>query len=75
MESKPKEELIRITWYEGTLSLDPTGKAKGRGVYLCKSKECMQKALKKGSIARSLRENPGKQEIERVLKELEDYAQ
>ena len=36
MESKPKEELIRVAWYEGMLSLDPTGKAKGRGVYLCK---------------------------------------
>ena len=70
MESKPKDELVRITWYEGTLSLDPTGKAKGRGVYLCRDQACMQKAVKKGAFGRSLRENPGNDQIERVAEEL-----
>ena len=75
MESKTKDELIRITWYEGRLSVDPTGKAKGRGVYVCRNRDCVEKALKKGAFARSLHQDPGRQEIERVLKELEDYAQ
>ena len=71
MESKPKEELIRIAWYEGSLSLDPTGKAKGRGVYICKSQSCLRKAVKKGAFARSLHENPGSDQIERVAGQLE----
>jgi len=71
MESKPKEELIRIAWYEGSLSLDPTGKAKGRGVYICKSQNCLRKAVKKGAFARSLHENPGSDQIERVAGQLE----
>lgn len=71
MESKPKEELIRIAWYEGCLSLDPTGKAKGRGVYICKSQDCLRKAVKKGAFARSLHENPGSDQIQRVAGQLE----
>ena len=71
MQSKPKEELIRIAWYEGALSLDPTGKAKGRGVYICKSQDCLQKAVKKGAFARSLHENPGSDQIQRVAGQLE----
>ena len=32
MESKPKNSMIRIACYEGEISIDPAGKAKGRGV-------------------------------------------
>ena len=71
MESKPKEELIRIAWYEGRLSLDPTGKAKGRGMYICRNQDCLQKAVKKGAFARSLHENPGSDQIEQVAGQLE----
>ena len=74
MESKPKEELIRITWYEGVLAVDPTGKAKGRGVYICRDQDCMAKATKKGGISRSLRIDPGKDQLDKVFQELSDYA-
>ena len=47
MESKPKNELIRIAGYENTVTLDLTGKAKGRGVYLCPGTKCLEKAKKK----------------------------
>ena len=74
MESKPKEELIRITWYEGSLDIDTTGRAKGRGVYICRSRDCIAKAKKKNAVARSLRINPGEQELGKVFGELENYA-
>ena len=32
--SKEKNSLIRIVCYEGNVSLDTTGRAKGRGAYL-----------------------------------------
>ncbi len=55
MESKEKRDLIRIAGYEGKILLDPTGKAKGRGAYLCKgSKECLEKAYKRKALERSL---------------------
>ena len=74
MESKEKEDLVRVTWYEGELAVDTTGKAKGRGVYIYKSRDCIAKAAKKGAFARSLRVDPGKEQIARVIEELENYA-
>ncbi|MGX8773879.1 MAG: RNase P modulator RnpM [Bacillota bacterium] len=70
MESKTKENLIRVTWFEGKLSVDPTGKAKGRGVYICRSEECIAKARKRGAFNRSLRVDPGKEQLEAVFEEL-----
>ena len=75
MESKTKENLIRITWYEGSLNVDTTGKAKGRGVYICREKDCIAKARKKGAVARSLRIDPGKEELEKVFGALEKMVE
>ena len=34
--------------------IDETGKMPGRGAYHCRSARCLEKALKKGSLARAL---------------------
>lgn len=39
----------------GGLQLDETFKRPGRGAYLCPCSACIDQALKKGSLARSLR--------------------
>ena len=72
MESKPKKELIRIACYEGELTLDTTGRAKGRGVYLCRSRECMEKAKKRKTIQRSFDTAVPQSEIERIWGEIEN---
>ena len=72
MESKPKKELLRIAFYEGVLTLDTTGKAKGRGVYLCRNKDCMEKAKKRRAIQRSFDAAVPQDEIERIWGELEN---
>ena len=74
MESRPKRELIRIACYEGQLTFDPTGKAKGRGVYLCPNEECMQKAVKKKALQRSLRTEIGQEELDRLFEEIRDHG-
>ncbi|MCM1194978.1 MAG: YlxR family protein [Firmicutes bacterium] len=43
---KPKNSLVRIIVADGVARVDLTGKANGRGVYLCKRRECLDKALK-----------------------------
>ncbi|MCQ4636542.1 YlxR family protein [Anaerovorax odorimutans] len=73
MESKPKKELIRIAGYEGTVTLDPTGKAKGRGVYLCPSSECLEKAKKKKALARSLGMELSEEQLSQLFKDIEAY--
>ncbi|MGN0702007.1 MAG: RNase P modulator RnpM [Lentihominibacter sp.] len=75
MESKDKSQLIRIAWYEGKLTVDPTGRAKGRGVYLCKSGSCLEKARKRKAIQRSLQADIPEEELDRVFEELKDYEQ
>lgn len=53
-EMKPKRELIRVVRSpEGDISLDFRGKAPGRGAYICKSADCLQKALKSRALERA----------------------
>ena len=75
MESKDKSQLIRIAWYEGSLTVDPTGKARGRGVYVCRNHECIARAKKKNAIARSLKINADQEELDRIFRELESYEE
>ncbi len=49
---KPKAELLRITLKDGTPALDALGKAQGRGMYVCRTEECILNAKKRGSIER-----------------------
>ncbi len=54
-QSKPKKELIRVVKNNsGEVFVDPTGKANGRGAYICPSKECFELAYKTKKISRSL---------------------
>ncbi len=54
-EQKSKKEFVRVVRTpEGQIILDETGKANGRGVYLCPNKKCLQKAKKAGRLQKSL---------------------
>jgi hypothetical protein len=70
MESKPKAELLRIAFYEGKLTVDPSGKAKGRGVYLCRNGECLALAKKKHALQRNFKTNFSEEETDRVFEEI-----
>lgn len=53
-EIKPKKELIRIVKNkEGNIFVDKTGKANGRGAYLCDNIECLEKAIKTKRLERT----------------------
>lgn len=58
MEMKPKKELIRVVKSpEGEVSVDLTGKKSGRGAYVCRSIECLEKAVKAKRLNRNLETN------------------
>lgn len=43
-EMKPKKEMTRVVRNaDGEISLDITGKAPGRGAYVCNQEECLKK--------------------------------
>jgi predicted RNA-binding protein YlxR (DUF448 family) len=55
-EEKGKNELIRIVkTAEGKIETDLTGKANGRGAYICKSGECIAKARKERRLEKALK--------------------
>ncbi len=55
-EMKPKKELLRIVSdKEGNIFLDTTGRANGRGAYICKTGECVLKAKKTKALERTLK--------------------
>ena len=54
-EMKPKKELIRVVRPpEGSVMLDRTGKASGRGAYVCPQTECLKRAIKSKALERGL---------------------
>ena len=54
-EHRPKRELVRVVRSpEGVVSLDFSGKANGRGAYLCRNPECLKKAARSRALERAL---------------------
>ena len=69
MEMKLKKELIRIVKSpEGEVSVDLTGKKSGRGAYICKNIDCLEKAFKARRLNKNLQTNIS-DEIYQGLKE------
>jgi len=51
-----KKQLVRIVRTpEGAFKLDESGKAAGRGAYLCKTADCLAKAAKSKAFERSFK--------------------
>ena len=67
MEIKEKKDLQRIAYYEGELSVDLTGKAKGRVTYICKNDECVNLAKKKKALQRAFKTNFNDEKIDEIL--------
>ncbi len=70
-EQKEKRELVRIVRdKDGELHVDPGGKAAGRGAYLCRSSDCLKKAVKSKRIEKSLETPVGEELLRRLEEEL-----
>ena len=55
-EMKDKKALLRIVRSpEGEISLDLTGKKNGRGAYVCKNAECVNKLRKTRALNRTFK--------------------
>lgn len=71
---KDKKTLIRVIRSpEGRFLLDVTGKANGRGAYLCRDPECLEKALKRKALMRVFRSEISGEEAACITEELREY--
>lgn len=63
-EVNEKRSLVRIVKSPDGVRVDPSGRLPGRGAYLHESKECWEKALKRGALARSLKTEISSSDLE-----------
>ena len=71
-ERKAKRDMIRVVrGTDGKVSLDFSGKANGRGAYICPDMECLKKARKAKALDRSLEVTIPDTVYERLEKEME----
>ena len=72
-EMKGKKDMMRVLkTAENEICLDITGKKNGRGAYVCRSGECLQKARKNKGLERSFKMSIPKEVYETLEKEFEN---
>ena len=75
-EMKPKAELMRVVKpQEGECAIDRTGKASGRGAYVCESAECLKKAQKTRALERALEAKIGDDVFEQLAAQIRPQEQ
>jgi len=72
-EAKPKRELIRVVKSpEGEVSIDFTGRANGRGAYICNDVACLEKAVKTRRLSKAFSMQIDMQIYEELRKAIEE---
>ena len=73
-EQKPKKELIRVVKNkDDEVFVDFTGKANGRGAYICPDKACFALAIKKNAFNRALETKIEDEVFEKLKERLDDH--
>ena len=70
-EMKPKRELLRVVKPpEGDCAIDLTGRASGRGAYICPDPQCLKKAQKSKALERGLDTAVSAEVFERLAEQI-----
>ncbi|MBQ2834135.1 MAG: YlxR family protein [Clostridia bacterium] len=71
-EMKEKRSLLRIVKSpEGAISFDRIGKAAGRGAYVCRSKECLDRAVRQRQLERALETKIEQAVFDQLMEEID----
>lgn len=68
-EIKDKKMLVRVVRGEN-IELDVTGKKNGRGAYICKNMECLERAIKTKGLDRSFKEGISKEVYDKLREDM-----
>ncbi len=72
-EMKGKKDMMRVLKTAGNeICLDVTGKKNGRGAYVCRSRECLQKARRNKGLERSFKMSIPTEVYDTLEKEFEN---
>lgn len=50
-----KDAFLRVVRYRGEFSVDNTGKAEGRGAYICRNADCVKRLRKSRRLEKAFR--------------------
>ena len=71
-EVKDKRLLLRVARTgDGKAAVDVNGRMQGRGAYVCRNSECLEKARKRRGFDRSYRSGVGESVYDELFKVLE----
>ena len=71
-EMKEKRSLLCVVKSpEGEVSVDRVGKAPGRGAYVCRSKACLERAVKQRQLERALETRIDEAIFKRLTEEMD----
>ena len=70
-KSLPQFDMLRVAKINNEFALDVNQKLGGRGAYICKSKECMDLAIKKKLLNRAFKMNVNPE----IYEQLGEYEQ
>jgi uncharacterized protein len=69
---RPKREFLRVVRSpSGEVRVDATGRAEGRGGYVCRRPECLEAASRKGVLSRALRTTLASGDLATLREEME----
>jgi predicted RNA-binding protein YlxR (DUF448 family) len=70
-QQRPKGELVRVCVQDGVLTIDDRARLSGRGGYLCRQQECVNRLIKKrGRLSAALRASLPREKEEGFLRGL-----
>ena len=73
-EMKEKKSLVRVVrTTEGEIRMDPTGKANGRGAYVCPDPACLEKAVRQKQLERALESRIDESVLARLQEAVRDH--
>lgn len=73
---KAKRQLVRLVRVaDGSVVVDTSGRAAGRGAYLCHLGSCWQQGLKEGCLERALRTSLSQESREKLSQYGETFSQ
>jgi len=68
-----KRDLVRVVRSsEGDVEIDPSGKANGRGAYICRNPECFDAAIRRRRLNPALRVSLKEDDYDRLRREFDE---
>ncbi len=65
---RPKRDLVRVVRSpQGAIAVDERGKAAGRGAYLCRNRDCWEKAIARDRLDHALKAKLSLEDKQRLL--------